>query len=51
MEQCVTDLGNMVSKALTELEKHELVLATNQRSVAVEPAETISLAAFRKSKK
>jgi hypothetical protein len=37
MDQCVTDLGNMVSKMLTELEFKDLVLAVNQRNAAVEP--------------
>jgi|KBSMisStandDraft_5_1062788.scaffolds.fasta_scaffold76769_5 hypothetical protein len=37
MEQCVTDLGNMLSKTMTELEKHELVLAANQKNEAVTP--------------
>jgi hypothetical protein len=36
MDQCVTDLGNMVSKMLTELEIKNLVLAVNQRNAAIE---------------
>jgi hypothetical protein len=34
-DQCVTDLGNMVSKMLTELEIKGLVLAVNQRNEAL----------------
>ena len=49
MEQVITDTGNMISKGLTELERHNLILAVNQRNEAVAPKE-ISLTEFRKNR-